>query len=119
MVVKMKDDIWVIDMDENEKSYEKGDEYRCSMKQTLELLTEMSDNLYDHAFYLAAEGQWKEWSDSQPVGTTTRISSEMLYGCNDDNVRALLLLEMRVREIVKMYKNKLKKDNGLGIKLWL
>lgn len=66
--------------------YKSSPEYQAELKNSLESLNNIEDELYGILVNLATSGKWKEWSDSIPDGGTFTFTEEMLKDTGDNNI---------------------------------
>jgi len=82
-------------------------EYDKKLSEIMETAGDLAEDIYDSLFELACLDKWKNWSDSQPVGTVFDVDEEMLRNTGDKNIDCLWeLLDklVEVKEKIKVRK---------------
>jgi len=74
-------------------------EYHEKLSEVMELVNDLSDDIFDSLFILASLDKWKQWSDTQPVGTVFDVSEEMLRNTGDENIDHLWELLDKIEEV--------------------
>lgn len=74
-------------------------EYTKEVAKITTLLGDMENELESHMFRLLTKGNWKEWLDNQPEGTTIQFTHEMFGNAGDENVHLLIELICKMLEV--------------------
>jgi len=74
-------------------------EYHEKLSEVMEIVNDLSDEIFDSLFILASLDKWKQWSDTQPVGTVFDVSEEMLRNTGDENIDLLWELLDKIEEV--------------------
>ena len=87
----------------NLKRFLKGDYFpdgNCfDVGNAMESVNDLSDDIFGSLFELACSGKWKQWSDTQPVGTVFDVSEEMLRNTGDEYIDLLWELLDKIEEV--------------------
>ncbi len=68
------------------------EEYNKILAAIITKLKGLDGYILDSCLKLALSGEWKQWSDEQPVGTIFSFNEAMLRKTNDENINTLLHL---------------------------
>ena len=78
----------------------KNTEYEEEINKTKDILENIKTDIKDTMFSLATTGEWKEWSDTQPVGAIFTVTDEMLENTGDKNVDLLWELVYKINDVM-------------------
>jgi hypothetical protein len=82
-------------------SFEDHTQYQKTLSQLIEQVSAISDEIYDNLFALACQGKWKEWDNSQPIGTELHVDEEMLRNTGDKNIDLFWEILDKIEEVKK------------------
>ena len=83
--------------------------YTEAIKDTVSVLVEARQKLFDQLFELSVTGELKEWADGVPVGEDHTFTKEIFDGLNDTNIQLLMPLLLKIETTTE----KLCNINGL------
>ncbi|NOZ34072.1 MAG: hypothetical protein GXO80_02105 [Chlorobi bacterium] len=84
-------------------------DYSNQLKQVIQKLNKIEDELKSLAVNTATTGKWKEWSDNVQIGNYFVFTEEMLKNTSDKNVDQIVSLIdklIKVKERIKINNNK-------------
>ena len=73
--------------------------YQNQLSEIMEAVSDFSEEIHEGLFSLACADKWKEWSDSQPIGTVFDLSEEMLRNTGDKNIDLLFEILDKIAEV--------------------
>ena len=76
-------------------------EYNNKLSKIMELVDNLSSEIYEGLFPLAVMGKWKEWDADQPIGSKLHVDEDMLRNTGDKNIDILWELLDKVKEVVE------------------
>ena len=71
--------------------------YHQAVEQTALTLQESIEKMEDQLFSLLVTGELKEWFDNIPVGEEVLIENAVYEGCDDNNIKTVLLAIKRMK----------------------
>jgi hypothetical protein len=76
-------------------------EYNKKLSEIMELVNNLSGEIYEGLFPLAVTGKWKEWDADQPIGSKLHVDEEMLRNTGDKNIDILWELLDKVEDVIE------------------
>ena len=74
-------------------------DYNNKLSEVMEHVTALSDSIYECFFELACLDKWRDWSESQTIGTSIYVTEEMLRDTGDRNIDLLFEILDKIEEI--------------------